>query len=462
MPREASAIPVGTGFTPQQINLPAFLEALITYSGNPEALKAAVWEAPVRMILPDEPPTGRKASLPVEAAIQYGLLTRDREATDLTFSLADCSEPELYERFARHILLELCGLRVIEGIRQMNSDDLKITGDSLAEYLIAQGFQVSVHNTAINSMRMWLSLAGVFPPGRSNAWQISEDVVEQLIGLDRSTVALLGDLDEAQRGFLEGLCVLDPDDWYPAAEVRNWAETTKGISFGRQSLPKAVLWKLEGLGLIEVDPGGTRSGKTSKIRTTENFRSEVLAPFLRKTLNDLDSAVSRYYTERPDDIYVGLSADDPHVRGVSLEAYTIHIMRLLGLQFVAWRKRSAQTGQAEVDILMTGLLGGLPTRWQLQCKNTTRAISLDDVAKEVGLLPITAATHIMFVANAPVSKGARTFANKIMTRSATTVFLLDKNDFKKIRKAPTSIAQILRSQSKAILRLRSESPFSPW
>ena len=459
MPRKASAIPVGTGFTPALIDLPAFLEVLVEHSGEPEALEAAVWQPHVRR-LTDEPPTPRTRSLPVEAAIQYGLLTKDREATELARSLRALEPTDLYRRFAQHILLRHGGLRVVEGIRQMQADGLRVTGDSLAQFLSAQGFTVSVHNTAINTLRMWLSLAGVFPKGRANAWQISEETVEELIGLDPVSVAALTGLDAAQRGFLAGLCALDPDDWFPAAEIRNWVETTQGVQIGRQSLPKAILAPLRDAGLVEFRTGGTKGGKTSRVRTTAKFRSDVLTPFLETTLRDLDSTVSEYYKERPDDIYAGLTAKERHVRGTALEAYTIHIMRLLGLQFVAWRKRSAQTAHAEVDILMTGLLGGLPTRWQLQCKNTTQRIRLEEVAKEVGLLPVTAASHIMFVANTSFTPDARSFADKIMARSATTIFLLDKTDFAKIQETPTSIASILRKQSEAILRIRSENPFS--
>lgn len=460
MPRKASAIPVGTGFSADLIDLPAFLEVLIEHSGDSKALVDAVWQPHVR-IPSEEKPSQRMRSLPIEAAIQYGLLTRDREVTDLTRSLARLEPADLYDQFARHILLRLGGLRVIEGIRQMQADDLRVTGDSLAQFLSAQGFRVSVHNVAINTMRKWLSLAGVFPRGKANAWKISEDVLEGLVGLDSASVASLTDLGTAQRGFLSGLCALDPDGWFPAAEIRNWVETTQGIQIGRQSLPKAILEPLRETGLVEFRTGGTKSGKTSRVRTTEKFRSDVLSPFLETTLRDLESVVSEYYKKKPDDIYAGLSAKDRHVRGAALEAYTIHIMRLLGLQFVAWRKRSAQTAHAEVDILMTGLLGGLPTRWQLQCKNTKQPIRLEEIAKEVGLLPVTAASHIMFVANTTFTPDARAFAAKIMMRSATTIFLLDKTDFEKIRETPTAIAQILRKQSEAILRVRSENPFSP-
>jgi hypothetical protein len=460
LPRKASAIPVGTGFTPELIDLPAFLEVLIEHSGSPEALEDAVWQPHVRRP-GDDPPTDRMRSLPVEAAIQYGLLTKDREATALARSLRDLQPTDLYRRFAQHILLRHGGLRVVEGIRQMQADDIRVTGDSLAQFLSVQGFPVSIHNTAINALRMWLSLAGVFPQGRANAWKISEETVEELVGLDPVSVAALTGLDTAQRGFLAGLCALNPDDWFPAAKIRNWAETTQGVQIGRQSLPKAILEPLRDAGLVEFRTGGTKGGKTSHVRTTGKFRSDVLIPFLETTLRDLESTVSEYYKKRPDDIYAGLSAKDRHVRGAALEAYTIHIMRLLGLQFVAWRKRSAQTAHAEVDILMTGLLGGLPTRWQLQCKNTTQRIRLEEIAKEVGLLPVTAASHIMFVATTSFTPDARKFADRIMARSATTIFLLDKADFEKIRETPTAIAQILQKQSEAILRTRSENPFSP-
>ena len=148
------------------------------------------------------------------------------------------------------------------------------------------------------------------------------------------------------------------------------------------------------------------------------------------------------------------------MRGRALEAYTIHLMRLLGLQFVGWRKRSHETANAEVDILMTGLLGGLPTRWQLQCKNSKRRLRLDDVAREVGLLPITAATHLMLVGRGGVTHDARTFASKIMARSATTIFLLGKDEFERTRQMPTAIAGILRKQSEDILAFRKVNPFS--
>jgi hypothetical protein len=131
-----SAIPVGTQFTPDLIDLKKFLSALVTYSGDKKAIETAVWAPGVRLRVKAKPPTKRTRSLPVEAAVQYGLLTKGAyDATDLTRDLVTLQPPELYDAFARHILLRCGGLRVTDGIRQMEAEQLGITGDSLAEYL---------------------------------------------------------------------------------------------------------------------------------------------------------------------------------------------------------------------------------------------------------------------------------------------------------------------------------------
>ena len=86
-------------------------------------------------------------------------------------------------------------------------------------------------------------------------------------------------------------------------------------------------------------------------------------------------------------------------------------MRLLGLRFVAWRKRAAdETAHAEVDVLLAGTLGIVPTRWQVQCKNTPSGrVTLEDIAKEVGIAPVTKATVILIFANCPVTAPARNY-----------------------------------------------------
>lgn len=456
MPGITSQIPVGTQFSPKLIHLPAFLQALIEHSGDKSALVKAIWSPPVNIrksaVIPD---STRNQSLPLEAAIQYDLINTEYHATDLCHNLSTLSEDNLYEEFARHILLSLGGLRVVEAAQQMKADGLQITGDTLAGYLTDQGFIVSVHNTAINSLRMWLAKTDLFPPSRRRAWEVNEEVKERLIGFGDDTISALVGLTNTQKAFAIALCRINPPEEYPASEVRDLAESIVGKRLDRSNLPKTFMDPLADAGLIIYKTRGTRSGKTSLLRTTAKFKAEVLEPFLEKTVSTLDSALTAYYKTPPSTIYEQLRSEHTHKKGAALEAYAIHIMRLLGLRFVSWRKRAKdETGQAEIDVVMAGLMGGVATRWQIQCKNKPSGrVSVEDVAKEVGLVPITKATHVMILANSRATADAHTYAREVMRNSSLAVMILDKDDFEKIRTNPAAIASIIRLKSQTIANL---------
>lgn len=455
--RLASRIPVGSQFSPALVSLPDFLEAALRHSGDKDALATAVWTPPVRIGSVDQSPTKRRTSLPLEAAVQYGLLTRgEYRATDLAKQLASLTSSSLYDQFARHILLNCGGLRVVEGVRQMQADGLRVNGDSLARFLTAQGFRVAEHNTAINTLRMWLSKAGVFPQGRSDAWNVDVTAKNRILGLDDAQILALAGLTAAQAAFVEGLCSLRPSGWILASEVRDWAEAFRGVSIGRGSLPKEVLDVLQSMELIEYSTKGTGGGKASRLKVTPKFNREVLAQFVTKTIRDLDASVSEYYRQRPDDIYAGLASKNSHVKGQALEAFAIYVMRLMGLRFVGWRKRA----EAEVDALLEGVIGPVATRWQIQCKNTpSRTVRLEDVAKEVGLLPLTRATHLLFVANASFSSDAQEYARKVMEAMPVGIYLVDQNDFKALRSNPAKITAILSQQATSMLDLARPPAF---
>ena len=444
-----SRIPVGTQFSPNLISLSGFVAAAVENSGDREALLEAVWRPEVRIRRPTKEPTRRRRSLPLESAVQYGLLAEDTyEAMPLARELDALGPPELFDRFARHILLNCGGLRVVEGIEQMRADGLKVTGDSLAEFLSSQGFRVTVHNTAVNTLRMWLAKAGLFPTGRERAWDVNAGAKRRLLRLDDKQIVALAGLTPAQVAFVEGLCALEPKGWVPANEIRDWAEACRGVRIGRGSLPKEVLITLRNAGFIEYQTRGTGGGKPSRLRTTDQFDKEVLGPFVRNAIRDLDPTLSAYYRKKPEDIFEDLEASDPDTKGKALEAFTILVMRMLGLRFVGWRKRAA----AEIDALLEGVLGPVATRWQIQCKNTpSSAVRLEDIAKEVGLLPITGATHLLFIANANFSNDAVEYAREVSKRMPVGVYLLDRDDFNALRESPISIARLLRVRAEEML-----------
>jgi|GEM_PF-1566054 len=466
-----SEIPVGTQFSPNLINLPEFLKVIVQLSGDKMAMQQAVFRKPVHYQRQDVPPSARTASLPLEAAAQYGLLSpRTYEATALARELAPLGEREIHARFARHILLNLNGLRMLEGIKQMQADlaaglsSIEVTGDTLARYLTQNGLAVTEHNTAINTMRLWLMKAGIFKDkeSRSSPWDIDEDKRREVLGIADETLSALDALDEPQRVFLRALCKVDPSDWVKASEIRDLAESTEQskVTFSRASLPKQILEPLATAGLIEWRSRGTRGGKTAELQTTGKFSGEVLEPFLAGATASLDPAVTRYYKLRSEDIFASLESPDIYQKGHALEAFAIHLMRILGLRLIAWRKRAKDaTGRAEVDALMGGVIGGVATTWQVQCKNTPGSrVALEDVAKEVGIASVTKATHVLFVTNGSYTRDARDFATKTMAASSLSVYLLDGRDFADIRRSSASLARIIERQSQKIILERLESP----
>ena len=436
------------------IDLAGFLAAVLKFGGDKAALMKAIREPSVRTKAPKGEATRRSGSLPLEAAVQYGLLeAKTYKATALARSLAGLSGTALDDAFAKHILVSLGGLRVVEAAQQMKMDSLNITGDTLAEYLTDQGFPVTVHNTAINSLRLWLAKAGVF---EGKTWNVNPQRKRELLGLDDESIAALVGFTPEQQAFALALCRINPEGEYSAAEIRNLAEQIVGHRFARESLPQVALEPLKRIGLIEYNTKGTKGGKTSTLRTTEKFRAAILGPFIETAVASLDPTLTAYYTKPPAEIYAELQSSDTFVKGVALEAYAVHIMRLLGLRFVGWRKRAQDTtGRAEIDVILTGLIGGLPSRWQVQCKNTpSGTVDLEDVAKEIGLLPITKATHVLLLANARFSADAIRYAQEIMRHTSAFIFLLDRADFDRIRKSPGELPLILRAKAEEVADLR--------
>ncbi|MEM0134332.1 MAG: restriction endonuclease [Thermoplasmatales archaeon] len=421
-------------------------------------MERAIWAPPVRIFTVKKPPTRRLSSLPLEAARQYGLLDEKWDATDLTIFLDSLDNQPLYEAFARHILINCGGLRVVEGAEQMTMDEprthVPITGDTLAAYLSDQGFRVTVHNTAINTMRLWLEKAGIFGSD-AEKWKVNPQVKERLLGISNGEISALVNLSEEEKAFVIALCRINPQAPYPAATVREVAETIIGHRMDRSSLPK-LMQPIKDAGFIDFDSRGTASGKSAWVWTTTRFKSDILEPILTKAVEQLDAVLTDYYKRDFDQIYRDLDSEDTFVKGQALEAFTIQIMRMLGLRFIQWRLRAKdQTGGAEVDAVLGGVLSTTPSRWQIQCKNTPSGqVHLNEVAKEVGLLPLTKATQILIIANCRFSKDAVTYAREVMKHTSVSIFLLDRDDFAEIRKTSGgALARILALKAHDIAAL---------
>ena len=152
------------------------------------------------------------------------------------------------------------------------------------------------------------------------------------------------------------------------------------------------------------------------------------------------------------DILAGLKAKDTHARGLALEALAFKLMRLLDMDYVATRLRGSATGGAEVDLIFQSARLVF-SRWQVQCKNTSR-VNLDDVAKEVGLTHLLKSNVIVVISTGEISASARGYANKVMGDTNLCLVLLNGHDLSAIEKNPAAIVDIFNREAVHAMRLK--------
>ena len=162
-----------------------------------------------------------------------------------------------------------------------------------------------------------------------------------------------------------------------------------------------------------------------------------LRPLLRKPIKDIRKE---------------LSSKDRHVRGLALEALAFKLMRLIDLSYVATRLRGHATGGAEVDLIFESARLVF-SRWQVQCKNTSR-VSLDDVAKEVGLTHFLKSSAVVMISTGEIGTQARRYANKIMADSNLCVVMIDGTDLTLIEDYPARIVDAFSREAHHAMNLK--------
>ena len=127
-------------------------------------------------------------------------------------------------------------------------------------------------------------------------------------------------------------------------------------------------------------------------------------------------------------------------------------MRLIDLSYVATRLRGSATGGAEVDLFFESARLVF-SRWQVQCKNTAR-VSLDDVAKEVGLTHLLKSNAIVMVSTGEIGGEARRYSNRVMADSNLCIVMLDKSDLALIESSPAAIVDVFNREARHAMDLK--------
>jgi hypothetical protein len=448
-----SDLPFGSELSPSQISLPRVLEFVQVNEGDWKALENQIYMEYFTDHKTSEYNQRKLANNTKLSLKAYGIIDDDGNFTDFGKKLYQTrnNEPALYTEFARHILINLNGLSLVQCILDIQAAGQNVDLRKLRLWLEERGIHFPRGGKHPSIMRLWLEKAGVFESG----WRVDEEKLRQLLEKSINEIETLSSLSVEQKAFLKTIANIDQPGPFPSNEIERLATLTYGIRFDEKNLPKQVLYPLEKAGYITLERGTQKKGRGAKpflVTPTEKVNKEIITPLIIQLERQVGADMRPLLRKPIKDILGELEHEDKYVRGLALEALAFKLMRLIDLNYVATRLRGTSTGGAEVDLIFdTERL--LYSRWQIQCKNTSR-VSLDDVAKEVGLTHFLKSNAVAIVSTGQIGDEARRYANKIMQDSNLCVIMIDRRDINAVIENSTKIVDILNREARHAMTLK--------
>ncbi len=452
-----SDLPFGSEFSPSQVELPDLLDMAVRTSGDWRALEKAIR---VRYFDSHKGTSdynrAKLANNTKLGMIAYGIY--DRATSSLTpfgqklHSLRN-DEHALYAELARHILLNLNGMALVQCVQDIQSAGEAIDLVKLREWLEERGIHFPRGGKHPSMMRLWLERAGVF----SSGWRTNESRLAKLTGLSQNDVEALAGLTPRQRAFVKALVNMGGPGPYASNDIEKLASATYGVKFNEKGLPKDVLYPLEKLGYVRLVRGtkaGGRGAKPFEVYSTDKLVCDVVTPLLQQMEKQTGADLRPLLRKPLPQIVSEMASRDKHVRGLALEAFAFKLMRLIDLNYVATRLRGIATGGAEVDLIFESDRLVF-SRWQVQCKNTAR-VNLDDVAKEVGLVHMLKGDVILMACLGRISSKAREFAQTVARQKPIRFVFLSGEDLKTIAARPSSMVDRILGQDQLALTVKNQ------
>lgn len=452
MPR--SDLPFGSEFSPAQIDLPVLLDLADQHDADWKAFEDAVRD---RYFAENKTSDYNKSKLANNTKLSlraYGLVgEKDTTLTETGKALHGLRHDEaaLYEAFGRHILKHCQGMNFVQCLLDMQAAGEVIDLNALRRWLEERGLTVPRGGKHMSTLRLWLERAGVFVSG----YRVDQVRLNEILGINVEEFEALATFSPEQRAYLKALANVDGGGPHFSNDIESLAAATYGINFNEKNLPKQVLYPLRDAGYIELQRGTKAAGRGAKpfqVTATGKLEAEIVAPLIEQIERQTQADLRPLLRKPLKDIRKELSAKDRHIRGLALEALAFKLMRLIDLTYVATRLRGIATGGAEVDLVFesTRLVF---SRWQIQCKNTSR-VALDDVAKEVGLTHFLKSNAIVMVSTGEIGGEARRYANEIMADSNLCIVMVDGNDLAVIEARPAAIVEVFTREARHAMDLK--------
>ena len=453
MPR--SDLPFGSEFSPARIVLPVLLELAHEHGADWKGFEAAVRDRYFAGYDTSDYNKGKLANNTKLSMRAYGLIGgKDTTLTRVGHALHDLrhDEPALHEAFARHILKNCHGMNFVQCVLDMQAAREPIDLTRLRRWLEDRGISVPRGGKHMSTLRLWLEAAGVFVSG----YRVDRDRLSEVLDLDLEEFDVLASFTPEQRAYLKTLANMGGGGPHPSNDVERLASATYGVSFNEKNLPKQVLYPLRDASWIDLERGTRQKGRGAKpfqVRAAGRLVTDLITPMIEQLEHQSQADLRPMLRKSLKEIREDLGSPDRHVRGLALEALAFKLMRIVDLAYVATRLRGSATGGAEVDLVFQSARLVF-SRWQVQCKNTDR-VSLDDVAKEVGLTHFLKSNAIVMVTTGEIGGEARRYANRIMADSNLCIIMVDGNDLARIELRPSAIVDVFNREARQAMELKT-------
>ena len=449
-----SDLPFGSEFSPAQIDLPVLLEMAHDHAADWKAFENAVRDRYFEENKTSDYNKGKLANNTKLSMRAYGLIgEKDSTLTETGQALYDvrANEVGLYEAFARHILKDCQGMNFVQCLLDMWAAGEDIDLNKLRRWLEERGIKVPRGGKHMSTMRLWLEKAGVFVSG----YRVNQGRLNEILGLNVEEFEVLATLSEEQKAYLKVLANVGGGGPHFSNDIERLAASTYGVNFNEKNLPKQVLYPLRDARYITLERGTREAGRGAKpflVAATEKLAADIITPLIEQ-LEQQTHADLRPLLRKPlKEIREELDSENRHIRGLALEALAFKLMRLIDLSYVATRLRGSATGGAEVDLIFESARLVF-SRWQVQCKNTAR-VSLDDIAKEVGLTHLLKSNAIVMVSTGEIGGEARRYSNRVMADSNLCIVMLDKSDLALIESSPAAIVDVFNREARHAMDLK--------
>ncbi len=460
MTTESQKVPYTQQFSPQQTPLKQLLPILRQNEGNSLALRTALASAFFKGKASPEKLAGNTLS----ALRAYGILDVATLPTLTAFGKQVIAlqghEDEAHRLLAKHMLIELGVMGIVETLREMKRAGLTISLQSLPRELRQRGFAASSNSSDLSGVLGWLREAKLL----DEHYTVNEAEYTALLGIQTAVVDALKGLTRQQIAFVRAMVALNVTDWTPYNAVAKHAEELYAgeIAYNWKDIVSSVLTPLQKAGFIEAKKKGKvatdtptgRGGKAGDVKPTAKFERQVAEPILGALYRSAGYANIREIRSKSlgdiiEQVEQGL---DQNARGKALELLTIRLCQMLDLTFMGWRETDVEiAGGGEVDAMMHAARL-IYSRWQVQCK--VGPVSMEAVAKEVGVQSVSLANVILVVGTKGATKGATTFRDSIVAKSSLNIILLDGPRLARVIEDNTRLVDILREQSVEALKLK--------